>query len=279
MWRIGLVVFVTSCSLYFSSGDDAANPPPDGDTPLDGGLTSGDTIMARCEDGALYRVGVAAFSPNLPGHGAGTVFDHCAGACRSAAVFCEDADCSTAAATLCEAAPSTGEPCALEGASCTGTNTTECPASTTCGYSVPGASCVCGSGGTYTCTEHTPIAAVHAALVGKWRGTVMPPSFSEPYTVSLWIYPDGTYWAERDPPGTIAFYYGGDGPHPDRKISMLSTSVTEGGWANIGIYFGLDPANIGAIASLVVDANKLRFTFFASWFDCGQPFFFDLDRE
>ena len=121
---------------------------------------------------------------------------------------------------------------------------------------------------------------VQADLVGKWSGLVTPPSFSQPYAVSLWIYPDGTYWAEctNGVSYCTPFYYGGNGPHPDRKLTILSTSPTAGAWANIGIYFGGSPPNTGAVSALVVDAHQLRFTFFASWFGCGQPFYFDLSR-
>lgn len=69
-----------------------------------------------------------------------------------------------------------------------------------------------------------------------------------------------------------AFYYGGDGPAPDRKITILSTSAAVGSRADIAIDFGLTIPDMGTLSALVVDATTLRFTFSASWFSCGQPF-------
>jgi hypothetical protein len=270
---------LTGCELYFghdddNTGDDIVVEPPDPD-PNPQPEPAGTLAMVRCEDGALSRVRVDMYQPNQPGHGAGAVLGHCPGACRSAAYLCPNNDCTFAGKALCEAEPSQGATCSLDGASCSGIATTECPASTTCGLSLPGSSCAC-TGGAYHCTPHTPIATVQQKLVGKWRGMVDPPDFAAPYSVSLWIYPDGTYWAES--PEQTAFYYGGDGPYPDRTIEILSASATEGAWANIGIFFGSSPPNVGAVSALVVTDTKLRFTFNASWFGCGQPFFFDLSR-
>jgi len=269
----------SACSLYFESSPDEtppdagpgadSGPHPDTEPPL------GQT-MARCEDGKLYKVAFDPFAVEFPGHGQGTQFAQCAGACRSAAAVCSSEQCLDAPAELCDAEPARGKSCSFEGSSCSGTSTLECPQATTCGYSVPGSTCTCVAGA-YDCTPRTPIAQVHSQLVGKWRGTVSPPEFTSAYEVSLWIYPDGTYWAEcDDDPFCVAFYYGGDGPHPDRRLSVLSTSPTEGAWADINVFNG-DP--VGALTSLVVDATRLHFTYFASWHNCGQPFVFDLMRE
>jgi hypothetical protein len=107
---------------------------------------------------------------------------------------------------------------------------------------------------------------------------VTPPGFAAPYPITLWIYPDGTYWPDCANDHCSAFYYGGDGPAPDRKITILSTSPTAGAWANIVIDFGLLTPDTGALSSLVVDATTLRFTFFASWSGCDQPFDVNLTR-
>lgn len=268
---------LTGCELYFGpdgggGGDDIVEPQPIPDPQPE---PTGQQAMVRCEDGALRRVRVGDYQPEQPAHGTGALLGKCSGECRSAAYLCPNNDCTYAAKALCEAERSQGAICTLEGASCSGTGVTECPASTTCGLTLPGSSCAC-TGGKYKCTPHSPIGTIQQTLVGKWQGVVDPPEFAAPYQVSLWIYPDGTYWAES--PAT-AFYYGGDGPHPDRKIELLSATSTEGAWGNIGIFFGSSPPNTGAISALVVNGTSLRFTYNASWHNCSQPFFFDLSRR
>jgi len=277
---VALVLACPACELYFSD-PPATGPGTVPDLPDSGPHPWPDpqpgARIARCEGGALYQVDVGDYAPEQPGHGAGAPIGRCEGACRSAAAICPGGDCELVKPTLCGAPASAGVTCAFEGDACTGSSTIECPSSTTCGYAVPGSTCAC-TNGAYACTPRTDLAGTHAALVGRWTGTVTPPSFAQPYPVSLWIYPDGTYWAET--PGVMpSFYYGGDGPHPDRRITLLSRSATEGAWADIGIYFGGSPPNIGAIASLVVGSNRLAFTYYASWHGCGQPFYFELARE
>lgn len=287
-----VLLLASGCSLYFapsSQSDDG--PPPDAHVPPDAHRPppdaylpppdaypppTSDVAMARCEDSQLYMTTSAVF-PDQPGHGAGRLIGRCAGACRSAAVQCATADCSDAGATLCGAPASLGATCPLDGLSCQGTEAIGCPVSTTCGLAEPGSTCTC-TGGAYHCTQLTSAAAIQAALVGKWRGVVTPPGFAAPYSITLWIYPDGTYWPDCALDHCSAFYYGGDGPAPDRKITILSTSATAGSWANVAIDFGLKTPNTGALSALTVDATTLRFTFYASWFDCGQPFDFNLTR-
>jgi hypothetical protein len=268
-------VVLAGCSLYFK-----AEPPSSG---IDGGViepggddTNNPIAMARCEDGTLREIHVMDYQPDQPSHGAGDMIGHCASTCRSAAWQCPGNDCSGAEHALCEATASEGAICSLEGAPCTSPIAT-CPQTSTCGESLTGPTCAC-SDGTYHCTQQPLTAAVQQQLVGKWQGMVHPPPFSDDYAVSLWIYPDGTYWAECDAQDCTAFYYGGDGPHPRRTITVLSADETRGAWADIGIYFGLATPNMGAIQSLVVTDTTLRFTFAASWFGCGQPFQFDLRR-
>ena len=273
-----VVTFLAGCSLYFESPKDDDGPYPDSGPLPDVSDPPWVVQQARCENGDLYVADTSANGAgDTPGHGAGEKVGSCAGACRSAAIECSDETCSNAT-DLC-----TGEPfvqgCHLEGTSCTRNQTAECPRATTCGYAVPGDTCVCGSDGKFDCTPRTPAAAVQQQLVGKWRGTVTPPDFAQPYQVSLWFYPDGSYWAENAEPNSSAFYYGGDGPHPLRKLAVLASSPTEGSWADVGIYFGGIGANTGAISALTVTTSKLHFTYFASWFGCGQPFTFDLARE
>src|SRR5215510_12402155 len=168
---------------------DAYQPPPDAyQPPPSGGL------MARCEDGQLLVTSAETF-PEEGGHGTGRPIGRCAGSCRSAAVFCTTADCSDAGPTLCGAPASVGATCPLEGSSCRGTESIDCPETTACSVAVVGSHCTCANG-TYHCTQQTLAPATQASIVGKWRGTVTTPGFTAPYPITLWIYPDGTYWPD-----------------------------------------------------------------------------------
>ena len=286
MRAFALVFLLASgCTLYFGPPSHSEEPPPDAHPRLpDAWLPPpdayepppSDPAMARCEDGQLYVTTSAVF-PDQPGHGAGRLIGHCPGACRSAAVACTTASCADAAQTLCQAPISVGATCPLEGTSCRGTESIGCPESTACSEAVPGSTCACANG-RYRCTQATPASKTQAAIVGKWRGIVTTPGYTAPYPITLWIYPDGTYWPDCANQHCSAFYYGGDGPAPDRKITILSTSAAVGSWADITIDFGLITPNLGSLSALVVDATTLRFTFSASWFSCGQPFDFNLTR-
>jgi hypothetical protein len=281
-----LVVLASGCSLYFPTsheppGDDF---PPDGGEPpppiLDGGAAK--LELARCEDGQLFAVPVTDVFAEPAPHGAGRRLGACAGACQSSSTLCTSADCRATARQLCEQGPSLGATCSLEGLACRGAGATSCPESTACSVAVTGSTCTCNNG-RYQCSQATPAAAVQAKLVGKWRGTMTTP-FAPPYPISLWIYPDGTYWPTCDAPHCAAFYYGGDGPSPSRKIEILSTSATTGSWADVAIDFsqpGFErvPPNRGEISALVVDDTSLRFTFSAAWLSCGQPMHAQLTRE
>lgn len=277
--RAALLVLLSGCSLYFTeshSGDDIPPPYPlpDAAVPvIDGGRASGD--MARCEDGLLYRVGGDPRWDQAP-HGAGALIGRCENPCRSAAVMCSSPSCEEAQ-TLCTAPASVGETCALAGTSCAGDTTLACPASTACSEPVTGSSCTCRSG-VYACAQSTPAAVTQGKLVGKWRGTVTTP-WVAPYTMSLWIYPDGSYWPECSDVGCSGFYYGLDGASPERKLKVLSTSATLGSWASIAIDFGGGAPTTGELSALVVDGTHLRFTYSASWLSCGQPISVDLVRE
>jgi hypothetical protein len=279
--RILLLAVLPACSLYFGTpnGQTGSNDDTTGDDyPVPDAADTG-TYVARCEGATLYQVGELPYEPTQPPHQQGSVIGHCANACRSSSVVCSDATCSNADAALCDAPASLGQLCDLEATSCgTVGQMIDCPVSTTCGISAPAHRCVCTTSHQYACSELEPVVSTQAALVGTWQGTVMPPSFTQPYHVSLWIYPDGTYWAQAEGATEPAFYYGGDGPYPSRKIEILSYVDNAGAVANIGIWFGGDPPNTGALSGLVVDATHLRFTFYASWFGCDQPFFFDLTR-
>lgn len=272
---LATVFALSGCTLYFDGpgGDDSPPPiyPDSGPHPLP---DAAHYNMERCENGKLYLIDFNDFG-DQPGRGQGTQVGTCANGCKSAAMLCDGPSCPTGQGALCTAPPSTGKQCQLAGTQCSGTGTIDCPQSTTCGFSVPSSTCTCVNG-LYTCSTDSSIAGVQAQLVGKWRGTVTPPSFAQPYEVSLWIYPDGTYWGESINSSIPTFYYGNDGPHPWRKIQVLSTSPTAGSWADVGVFTSF---NIGALSALIVTSTKLTFTFNASWHNCGQPFYFNLTRE
>src|SRR5262249_37870349 len=154
--------------------------------------------------------------PEAPGHGAGRTIGRCLGACRSAAVLCTSAECANAAQALCDAPISVGATCPLDGTAYQGAESIDCPETTACSSAVPGSTCTCVDGA-YRCSQVTAAAMVQSAIVGKWRGTVTTPGFTAPYSITLWIYPDGTYWPDCGLANCSAFYYGGDGPSPRRK--------------------------------------------------------------
>ena len=276
MTRLAWLVALSGCSLYFKP-----SPINEDDAPPDGGVQlpqpDGSVAIVRCEDGALREVHVQPFTVDMPRHGSGDPVGHCAAECRSASFVCAGDDCGGAVTALCEAAPSTGAACDIAGTACDGSGSIECPFATTCGDSVAGATCAC-NGSTYDCAPRDQ-PAIQQGIVGKWQGTVHAPSFSLDYAVTMWIYPDGSYWAECDTGSCTAFYYGGDGPYPDRKLTILASDPMHGASADIGIYFGTSPANTGAIEALTASDTALRFTFYASWFGCAEPFTFDLTRE
>jgi hypothetical protein len=274
------VVLLPSCTLYFGDGGDDAPYPVEPDPfPPDAAVLPPDPdpvgLFARCEDGKRYVTQGGAGPHDTPGHGLGTPAGSCPGGCRSAVVECLGNDCTNALAALCTTAATTGASCALQGTTCSGTATAGCAQTSTCGQALDGGSCTC-SGSKYACTNTPAMAAVHAKLVGKWKGTATTP-WVAPYPVSIWIYPDGTYWAECTTTAYCnAFYYGGDGPHPWRRIKLLSASDTLGAWADIGVFTSF---NIGAISSLFVNDTTLTFTFNASWHNCSQPITYSLTRE
>lgn len=287
-----LVAALPGCGLYFGHehGDDIVGDPfypdagpnpghpyPDAPDPPGGG---GGGTFARCEDGVVRSIGLASLpAGDMPGHGAGTLIGHCAtSSCQSAIAECTGNNCQAAMNYVCTAPATLGAPTTLQGSACSTPNdTVSYGETTTCGQAVGGGTCTC-DGSSFDCTPSSPTAQVHAQLVGKWSGMVYPPSFAQPYPVSLWIYPDGTYWADAPsgPTYTNAFYYGGDGPHPWRRIDVLATSDTLGAYANIGIFTDF---NVGALSSLFVSSTTLTFTYNASWQSCGQPFTFQLTRQ
>jgi hypothetical protein len=304
--RIGAVLLLVAsgCSYYFGSprdrGDDGppdaatrpdahrppdagippdAYPPPDASIPPDAAQMT--ATQARCEDGVLrgVEIPVGVWSPDSPGHGEGRVLGHCATAtCRSAAVMCTSSTCAEGIDTLCSAPISIGATCSLDGTACQGTGSIDCPVVPGCGDPQPGSTCSCANG-RYQCAQVTRAAEVQAALVGKWHGTVTPPFFASPYPISMWIYPDGTYWAECTQPNCTALYYGGDGPSPARRITVLSTAALVGAWADIAVDFSFNDVTRGTLDALTIDASTLRFTFWDSWSGCVRPFSVTLSRD
>jgi hypothetical protein len=272
------------CTLYFGNGSaDDIYIPPDADGSGSGwgsGSGSGSDLRtwARCEEGVVRRLQTDLPPGDMPGHGAGVVIGMCEAACQSAIAECPAGNCTDAFSTVCGAPAAKGAPTPLQGATCSASNNTVSYGETTkCGESIPGGTCTCNTG-TYNCTPATGTAAIHASLVGKWRGMVSPPDFTAPYPVSLWIYPDGTYWGEctEGPSYCNAFYYGGDGPHPWRRIKVLADSSSTGAYADIGIFYSF---NVGALSNLYVSDTTLTFTYNAAWQNCAQPFYFTLTRQ
>jgi hypothetical protein len=285
---------LSGCSLYFDKDDpghgsgpapwpvDAgtrvdAYPYPPPPPPLDAGFPGSSETMARCEDG-LLRAAPAPLFAEEQRHGTGDLIGRCAGACSSAAYICKDRTCQEAAEVLCDAPISLGATCSLNGQRCQDTEVINCPEVTACSEALPGSTCSCVEGA-YRCEQVTSAAEIQAGIVGKWSGTVVPANFGVPYEISLWIYPDGSYWSESTNPLGSAFYYGGDGPSPERKIKILSASDELGAWADIAIDFGTSFPSTGTLTGLVVDDTSLRFTFSPSWNGCGDPFDFELRRD
>jgi hypothetical protein len=281
----------TGCTLYFGgggddySGDDVYYPPdarpyyPDAGPIYDGGGGASMTF-ARCEDGKIRHVSFSQLPTyTMPGHGAGTVVAAtCANGCRSAIAQCASTtNCTQADQAVCNAPIATGPVSTFQGQTCSGSSTVTYTNTNQCGQVYPGGTCTCDASGKYACTAASDTAGVHADLVGKWHGTVTPPSFATPYQISLWIYADGTYWAECTSSNCYApLYYGGNGPHPWRKINVLSIGNQIGATANIGMFYS---SNLGAMTSIFVTDTTLRFTLYAAWFGCSQPFDFNLTRD
>lgn len=275
------VLALASCTLYFENDDDRVDwdddvplgpQPPDPDEPLP--PDDGAPVLIRCEDGVL-RKGAFGWHDTTPNHGVGPEVGRCAGSCKAASAVCATAtDCNAAAIEVCTAAPAGAPASPLEGEACSPGETVASPAATRCGQSVPGATCGC-TAGALACTEATPIAATHAAMVGKWRGTAQTSFDGRAYPVGLWIYPDGSYWAETagfEP----AFYYGFNGPHPDLRFQLLSVDPVAGAYGDLTSWVS-DPT--GQVSALVVTPTQLSFTYHAAWHNCAQPITFDLTRE
>ncbi|HTL34021.1 MAG TPA: hypothetical protein VL326_12890 [Kofleriaceae bacterium] len=282
-----LTSLASGCTLYWGgeTADDYYYPPdagpqyyPDAYPYPYPDAAGGSISFARCEDGTIRHISMSSLPPgDMPGHGAGTVAGTCANGCRSAIARCATAyDCAQADQRVCNAPIATGPTSSFQGQACSSSSNVTYTNTNACGQVYPGGTCMCDSSGKYACSSSTDTASIHASLVGKWHGTVTPPSFATPYQITLWIYPDGTYWSDCAGANCTAFYYGGDGPHPWRKINVLSQTTQLGATANIGMFYD---TNIGALTSLFVDATTLRFTFYAAWFGCSQPFDVSLTRN
>lgn len=284
---LGAAVALSGCTLYFGgeTADDIYYPPdarpyyPDASPWYPDASPQASVSFARCEDGTIRHVSFSELPTyTMPGHGAGTLAGTCPNGCRSAIAQCTSVtNCSTADAAVCNAPIATGPKSTYQGQACSSSSNVTYTNTNGCGQVYPGGTCTCDSNGKYACTAASDTAGVHASLVGKWHGTVTPPSFATPYQISLWIYQDGTYWAECASSNCYApLYYGGNGPHPWRKINVLSTTAQLGATADIGMFYS---NNIGALTSLFVDSTTLRFTFYAAWFGCSQPFDVSLTRN
>lgn len=290
---------LAGCSLYFGPNPQADGGPPvypDAHSRLDGGIIvippdamppadamRRDFTFAACVDGAVYRSApqdTDIAPPDVAAHG--SVIARCAGRCRGADDVYEclgDRSCAGATAWLCE--PDATCPTS---STCTGDATTTCEAPAACAIEVETESCTCANGSqqcTSSCGDGlcSPVQVLRV-LAGRWRGTVTPPSFAEPYQVELVIGADGHLdpHALTETSYRTAFYYGQDGGDPDCWFQIIGETPT-GGVGFVGVEFSPSEILPGLVTAVRVDASHLRFHFWDSWLGgCVRRFDFDLAR-
>ena len=179
----------------------------------------------------------------------------------------------------CGQAPWMPNDCALAGNACTIGATQDCGGALDCGYVAESATCTCPSGTwscVHACSDNLCSAeAVQEALVGVWSGTVTPPSFAGPYTVTLTIAEDGSWAGTTSESYRVVFYYGDNGGSPAERI-LVDDQTAIGAFATVGL-FGNEGVE-GFLANLHVDAHHLTFTFEDAWLGCSRHFAFDLTR-
>jgi hypothetical protein len=165
--------------------------------------------------------------------------------------------------------------CQAQGA-CTQGQTEGCAAQLQCAQVASVGDCSCPSG-TWTCEAACSdglcsAEAVQAAITGTWSGTVSPPSFAQPYHVTLTVGADRK-WSAVSSPYPI-FYYGDNGGAVGEKL-FIQAQTSLGAYGTVRIFGGdVD----GMIEDLHVSAHHLTFTFVDSWLSCTRQFYFDLAR-
>lgn len=281
-WILGLLA-LASCSIYFESDDDGSgavpidariDAPVDApvDAPIDGGTPGSCGRYAFCGgDGERYLTPPLQASYCPPGDlfERGEPAGRCAGSCAidSQAYACTSSDCAAELTRVCGPPPS----CPETGQICT--EDVRCVESARCGRSAVRATCRCDDAGRYSCTDHTT--ELRAAMLGAWRGTVYPPSFTSPYDVEINFLANGTYWANASPGNT--FYYGSDGGGLGHRWEVLGD--TDGGpLVRLDVFFGVYSVRTSVLTDVEQRGDTLRFTFWDAWLDCSRPFTFDLRR-
>lgn len=120
-------------------------------------------------------------------------------------------------------------------------------------------------------------AAVQAALVGTWSGTVV--TAGSTVSLRLTITPDGHYITEVPGPDS-AFYYGSDGAGDARRFHVIGQTAV-GATAIVRIFFGSQSVQDGLVRGLRIASGHLTFDVYTAWLelDCTRYAQFDLVRE
>jgi hypothetical protein len=267
---------LAGCELYFGPGEQPQQQHADARRSVDAtradahGYPDADPpdahpssfTFATCAGGQLYRSDPQA--TDVPPADPGAAYASCAGACITPGGVYDclgDPTCAGAGPWLC--------------ASQAG-----CPRLPACGTGPYGSglsNSVCAGAGGCSDGLCSPLAVLHA-IAGHWQGTVTPPSFSPPYGVDLVIAADGHVSPHRDDGQYgVAFYYGDDGPNPDRWF-RIGTVTPDGAVGTVGVMFSPQEILPGLVTELHVDATHLTFAFWDGWLDCTRRFDFALTR-
>jgi hypothetical protein len=279
---LGLIV-LTGCSLrlsYFEddTADDAVDARPFVDARIPGvdaavdfpGCTS---AIATCEDGV-----VTLSESELPGQSCDqldppVVFATCAGECTTDyRDVCLYPDCSTPD-DMCTDPPAEPLPPVLDCAPatvCNGAGTETCGGLDACGAPLITGHCTCTATGATcepTCTDGLcGTAAVQAALVGTWYGTVVTPW--DTYDMTLAIAADGHY--DIACPGQRSgLYYGSDGGGDARRFHVIAQTEL-GATAVVRVFFGWAEIQDGLARGIRIQGDTLRFDLVRAWLDCSR---------
>jgi hypothetical protein len=273
-WLVWIGV-LGGCDLYFGHPPHALHPDAS-ETPPDAVATTSCPEAFLCRDGMVYEAPPVVPIDNEcppPNFTSATAIATCQYGCSASGE-----SVSTSSQDACGLAPAMTYDCNATGA-CTNGQTQGCGGALACGYIPQTGSCTC-SDKTWSCTPECSdtlcsAEAVQKALVGTWTGTVTPPSFAPPYTISLTIAPDGSWIGTTSESYRVVFYYGDNGGVPIERILVLAQTGV-GAFATVGL-FGNEGIE-GLLSAIRVDAHRLTFTFTDSWLSCTRQFAFDLQR-
>ena len=273
-----VIVALAGCDLYFGRGQtpDASTVTGAPDAFLFDATTTGPCpLWELCKSGGIYQ-SQTTLGPDgqctMPSFTNQSAVATCQYGCSAFA----ETPFVPAGVSPCGQPPAPTLDCSASGTCSTGA-TQGCGGAIACGFTANTGSCTCAAG-TWSCTGACSdglcsAEAVQAALVGTWTGTVTPPSFAAPYTVSLTIAPDGS-WIGSASTGFV-FYYGDNGGALDERI-LVSAQTSTGAFATVGL-FGNEGVQ-GLLTNVHVGAHSLSFTFIDSWLSCGRDFAFALQR-